>query len=72
MEKAVPGKTGIEEDRMLRSPGENPDEAGEAVLGKERVARVEWQPVVHGGYRRYKDIDIIVDQDGHFDPVGRF
>lgn len=71
MEEAVLRKPGIEQDRVLLLPGKDPDKAGEAMLCKEQAARVNRQSTINGRCRRYKDIDIVVDEDGHFHPVCR-
>ena len=57
---------------MLFLPRNNADETGEAVLGEQGPGGDERQAPVDGGCRWHKDIDVVVDKDGHFDPVGRF
>jgi hypothetical protein len=69
---ALTGEAGVEQDRVLLFPGKDPDKAGEPVLGKDMAAGIKREPAVHGSRGRYKDIDVVVDKDGHFHPVGGF
>ncbi len=71
MEEAVRGEPGIEKDRVLLLSGEDPDKAGEAVLCEEQTARIERQSTVNRSRRRYKDVKVVVDEDGHVHPVCR-